>query len=308
MDIAAMDMAWPALSVADWAPTKRTLHLTAQMLGKVRLALAPHQPNFIFTALYMTPNGFTTTPMPAGLRLVELRLEISERRIEVRASDGRRQDVPFADLPSIAAVYAALLEALRAIGVEVELSPIPQEIADTTPLDRDERAPGFDVEHAGRWLSLMSATQAVFDRWRAHFFGRTGIQLWWGAFDLSLMLFTGKHVPAPNDRGYLIKYDLDAEMMNAGFYPGDDANAPFFYGYIYPQPDRCAEMRVAEGAVWSDQLREWILPYDAMRTAAQPDELLARFLDGIYNVCSSAAQWDRSQHTYVPPPLRHGRA
>jgi hypothetical protein len=303
----AMEIAWPALDVAERAPTKRTLHLIAQMLGKVRLALAPHQPNFIFTALYMTPNGFTTTAMPAGLRLVELQLDIPERRIEVRVSDGRRQDVPFADLPSIAAVYAALLEALRAFGVEVELSPIPQEIADTTPLDRDARPTEFVVEHALRWLSLMSATQAVFDRWRAHFFGRTGLQLWWGAFDLSLMLFTGKHVPAPNDRGYLIKYDLDAEMMNAGFYPGDDANAPFFYGYIYPEPAGCSEISIVEGMVWSEQLREWVLPYDTMRKALQPDELLTRFLDGIYNVCSNAARWDRSKYTYVHPPLRHGR-
>jgi hypothetical protein len=289
------------------APTKRTLHLIAQMFGKVRLALAPYQPNFIFAALYATPEGFTTSPIPVGLRLIELRLELSEPRIEVRSSDGRRRDIVFAALPTIAAVYVALLEALHDLDVTVTLYPVPQEVSDTTPLDRDERPPAFVMEHARRWLTLMSATQAIFDRWRAHFFGRTAIALWWGAFDFSLMLFTGKHVPAPLDRGYLIRYDLDAEMMNAGFYPGDDANAPFYYGYIYPEPAGCSEMAVADGARWSEQFREWILPYEQMRRAARPDEVLLRFLDGIYGICSNAAKWQRSQYTYVPPPLRHGR-
>lgn len=302
-----METAWPALDLAQWAPTKRTLHLIAQMLGKVRLALAPRQPNFIFTALYVTPRGFTTSPIPVGLQLVELRLDIFERRIEVCASDGGRRDVPFADLPSIAAVYAALLEALHALDVEVEVRPVPQEVPDTTPLDRDQRLPEFVIDDARRWLSVMSGTQAVFDRWRAHFFGRTGIQLWWGAFDLALLLFTGKHVPAPLHRGYLIKYDLDAEMMNAGFYPGDDANPAFYYGYIYPEPPECAQRRVTDAVIWSETFREWIIPYDVVRSAQQPEELLRAFLDGVYNICGDAANWDRTAHAYVPPPLRHAR-
>lgn len=302
-----METAWPPLDFAAWAPTKRTLHLIAQMFGKVRLALAPYQPNFIFTALYMTPRGFTTSPIPVGLRLLELRLDIDERRIEVCTSDGRRRDVPFADLPSIAGVYAAVLEALHALDVELELGPIPQEVPDTTPLDRDARLPAFVADDARRWLTVMSGTQAVFDRWREHFFGRTGIQLWWGAFDLALLLFTGKHVPAPLDRGYLIKYDLDAEMMNAGFYPGDDANAPFYYGYIYPEPPQCGQRRVADGVIWSESFREWIIPYDVVRNAAQPEQLLRAFLDGVYNICGDAAHWDRTAYTYAPPPLRHAR-
>lgn len=300
-----METAWPVLDPARWAPTKHTLHSIAQMFGKVRLALAPYQPNFIFTALYLTPEGFTTSPIPVGLRLVELRLDIFERRIEIGASDGRRQHVVLSDMPSIAAAYAALLRALRALDVAVELSPVPQEVADTTPLDRDERPAALVVNDARQWLAVMSGTQAIFDRWRAHFFGRSGVQLWWGAFDLAVLLFTGKHVPAPLDRGYLIKYDLDAEMMNAGFYPGDEANEPFFYGYIYPEPSGCGEIAVADGVVWSQQLREWILPYRAMRVAERPDQLLRSFLDGVYKVCGSAAGWDRSQYTYVAPPLRH---
>jgi hypothetical protein len=296
---------WPELPYADWRATKQTMHMYMQVVGKVRLALAPYQPNFIFTALYMTPQGFTTSPIPVGLKALELRLDIFGRRIEIGTSDGRREQIAPADMPSIATVYAALMEALRALDVPVELSPVPQEVADTTPLDRDEHPPALIVDDARRWLAVMSATQAIFDRWRSHFFGRSGVQLWWGAFDLAVLLFTGKHVPPPLDRGYLLKYDLDSEMMNAGFYPGDDANEAFFYGYVYPEPRGCSEIAIADGVVWSEQLREWILPYRAMRAAERPGELLRNFLDGVYTVCSSAAGWDRSQYTYVPPPLRH---
>jgi Family of unknown function (DUF5996) len=299
---------WPQFRYADWAPTKRTLHLVSQMFGKVRLALAPPQPNFIFTALYITPSGFTTTAIPLGMRLIELRLDVFAGRIDVLSSDGRRSHVAFAGLPSIAAVYRTLLEALKELEVDVTLSPIPQELADLTPLDRDERPLEWNADDARAWLTVMSSVQGVFDRWRADFFGRSGVQLWWGAFDLALLLFNGKHVPPPLDRGYLIKYDLDAEMMNAGLYPGDDANEPFFYGYIYPQPAECSTIPIrAEGARWSDAFGEWVLPYEVVRCAPQPEKLLSTLLSSIYDVCGQAARWNRAEFTYVPPPLRHAR-
>ena len=262
----------------------------------------------MFTALYLTPSGFTTSAIPVGLRLIELRLDLFAPRIEVLSSDGRHSAVALGELPTIAATYAALLAALKSLGVDVTLSPIPQEIPDLTPFDRDERPLVFEPNHAQAWLTAVSSTQAVFDRWRDQFFGRAGVQLWWGAFDLSLLLFTGKHVAPPLDRGYLFKYDLDAEMLSAGLYPGDDANEAFFYGYIYPQPDDCAAIPLrAEGAKWSAAMGEWILPYDTVRRAAQPEELLRMFLGSIYDTCGRAANWNTAELTYVPPPLRHAR-
>jgi hypothetical protein len=299
--------AWPALQYAKWAPTKHTLHLVAQMLGKVRLALAPYQPNFIFSALYVTPRGFTTTAIPIGFRLIELRLDALEQRIELVSSDGGHRAVAFSELPNVAATYEALRAALRDLDVDVTISPIPQEIADVTPLDRDDRPMVWRAEDVRAWLTVTCSAQTVFDRWRGRFFGRSGLQLWWGGLDLSLLLFTGKHVDPPTDRGYLFKYDLDAEMMSAGFYPGDDSSEAFFYAYIYPEPDACSEIPVgAEGVQWSTQFREWILPYDYVRTNSNPEELLRKYLDAIYSVCGSAAGWDERQFTYIPPPLRHG--
>jgi hypothetical protein len=202
-------------------------------------------------------------------------------------------------------VFAALHAALARLGVDVTLSPVPQEVPDRTPMDTDERPAAFVAGDAQRWLAAMVAIGNVFDRWRAHFFGRSGIQLWWGAFDFALVLFNGNKVAAPTDRGYLIKYDLDAEMMNVGFYPGDAANAPTFYGYIYPQPPQCHTLPVAPaGASWSDAAGEWLLPYDTVRASADPAATLTAFLDTIYGLCGSASGWDHERLRYVAPPLR----
>ncbi len=296
---------WPALDFASWAPTKRSLHLYAQMLGKLRLALAPHQPNFLFTSLALTTRGFTTGVMPYGLRSVQLSVDVFAVEMILESSDGRMLRIALAQPRTIAQVFADLCAGLEALGVAVMLSPIPQEIADLTPLDADDRPAVFEPLDAQRWLAVMSATNAVFDRWRAHFFGRMGIQLWWGAFDFALLLFNGKHVAAPADRGYLFKYDLDAEMMNVGFYPGDVANPANFYGYIYPQPPACDTIAIAPGAAtWSNALGEWILPYEALRTMHDPEAALTSFLDVIYRVCAESSGWNREALTYAPPPLR----
>ncbi len=155
-----------------------------------------------------------------------------------------------------------------------------------------------------RWFRAATATAGVFDEWRAHFFGRTGIQVWWGALDVSLLLFSGKHVAPPTDRGYIMKYDLDAEMMAAGLYYGDETTAPFFYGYIVPQPPGAETLPIAPaGASWSDAIKEWVLPYDAVRNAADPAAELRAFLDAIYAQCVSAAGWDRAALSYAAPKL-----
>jgi len=300
--------AWPPLDIASWAPTKKSLHLYAQMLGKLRLALAPHQPNFLFTSLALTPRGFTTGTMPNTVRSLRAEVDVFAPEMILESSDGLVRRIPLAQPRTVAQVFAELHAALAALDVSVTLSPIPQEVADVTPLDADDRPAVFVPSDAQRWLAVVTATGAVFDRWRAHFFGRTGIQLWWGAFDFALLLFSGKHVDAPSDRGYLIKYDLDAEMMNVGFYPGDDTHPANFYGYIYPQPVACATIPISpSSAAWSDELNEWILPYEAVRTAADPEGTLTAFLDAIYGTCASVEGWPREQFTYTPPPLRRAR-
>jgi hypothetical protein len=271
------------------------------MLGKLRVALSPSQPNWMFTALLMTARGVTTGPLPWRERSVQASLDVFSSEISVELSDGQSRRIALVPARTIAGIYADLLAALKALGIDVKLSPIPQEVADVTPLDTDRRPAAYDPASVGRWFHAVTATTATFEAWRSHFFGRSGIQLWWGALDVALLLFNGKHVPAPTDRGYLLRYDLDAEMMNVGLYPGDDKTAPFFYGYIFPQPENAAQLPIAPGASWSDQSKEWVLPYEAVRTAADPAAALYAFLDSIYALCTTVAGWDRAALSYDAP-------
>jgi hypothetical protein len=293
---------WPDLDIAAWAPTKKSLHLYTQMLGKLRVALSPAQPNWMFTALLLTARGVTTGPLPWRERSVHASLDVFSSELVVELSNGASQRVALVPARTIADVYAGFLAALTALDVEVTLSPIPQELADVTPLDTDRRPAAYDPIAAQRWFSAATATAGTFEAWRSHFFGRSGIQLWWGAFDVALLLFNGKHVPPPVDRGYLLRYDLDAEMMNVGLYPGDDKTAPFFYGYIFPQPENAAQLPIAPaGASWSDQIKEWVLPYEVVRGAPKPAVMLNAFLDSIYALCTTVGGWDRAALSYDAP-------
>lgn len=296
---------WPPLDASSWAPTRRSLHLYAQMLGKLRLALSPHQPNFLFTALALTPRGFTTGVIPYDGRAIAVSVDVFSVEMTVESSDGARRSIALSEPCTVAHVFSELHGALAAAGVAVSLSPIPQEMADRTPLDVDLRPAVFDALDARRWHGALISIGGALDRWRSHFAGRMGVYLWWGALDLSLLLFSGEQIEAPRDRGYLLKYDLDAEMMNVGFYPGDAASPPIFYGYIVPQPDGCEALPILPAAAtWSNQANEWILPYEAVRSSTNPEGMLASFLDSIYSACSYAAGWERERFRYIPPPLR----
>jgi hypothetical protein len=294
---------WPDIDVAGWAPTKRSLHLYAQMLGKLRLVLSPPQPNWMFTRLHLTARGLTTGAMPWNDTCVEGQLDVFSSELIVRRSTGAESRVGLVPARPVAEVYAALLAALTEVGVVCSISCVPQELPDTTPFDRDTRSAEYDPAAVRRWFAAATTTAGVFDRWRAHFFGRSGIQVWWGAFDLAMILFNGRHVPPPTDRGYLMKYDLDAELMNCGLYLGDERTPAFFYGYIFPQPPSAEAFAMAPAAVtWSTALNEWILPYDAVRASAAPEVAITAFLDSLYARCVGEGGWDRERLSYVAPP------
>jgi hypothetical protein len=297
--------AWAALDVSEWSGTKRSIHLYAQMLGKIRLALSPPQPNWMFTALYLSARGLTTGFIPYGLTSFEVTLDVFESSIAVARSNGESISVNLLPVRTVAEIYADLSAALGGLGIPCVISPIPQEIPDTTPLDEDRRPSAYDPAAVLRWFRAATATATVFESWRARFFGRSGIQVWWGAFDVALMLFSGKRTTPPTDRGYLMKYDLDAELMNVGLYLGDERNPPFFYGYIFPQPAGVEKLSIPPQASWSPQLGEWVLPYEGVRASNDPVATLQAFIDSIYAMCFSAAGWDPGAYTYDAPKHAH---
>lgn len=299
---------WPALPYEEWAPTKKTLHMCTQMIGKARLALASPQPQWLHTCLYLSPRGFSTGPMPEGARTISMGIDLFEPSVWLRASDGRAASVPLAGGRCVAEVWSGFNQALDELDLPLDMWEKPQEVPDTTPFSLNTHDCTFVPEQAQRFHRVLSTINGVFEEFRSEFFGRTGVQFWWGSFDLGVLLFTGKKLIAPEDRGYIMRYDLDAEHMNAGFWPGDDASpAAGFYGYLVPQPPGCAAASVEpEHAGWVEAMGEWMMPYEAVRSCPDPRGALLDFLRSVYRVAYTEGGWDDRafEYTRPAPPTR----
>jgi Family of unknown function (DUF5996) len=295
--------AWPTLPYAEWAATKKTLHLCAQMLGKVRLALAPPQPEWLHTCLYLDPRGFTTGAMPHGTRIVSMGIDVFDSVLWLRASDGRSHAFPVGPDGCVDQIWADFQAALRALSVEVDLWEKPQEMADFTLFSKNTDACVLDLEHGRRFHRLLASIAGVFEEFRSPFFGRSGVQFWWGTFDLAVLLFTGKQVTPPEDLGYIMRYDLDAQHMNAGFWPGDDANPEAaFYAYLAPRPPGCALAAIEPAHCnWVEAMGEWILPYDKVQTSEDPRREVLTFLESVYRFAVADGGWDAEAHRYTQP-------
>ena len=294
---------WPTLPYEEWAATKKTLQMYTQMAGKVRLALAPVQAEWLASCLYMTARGLTTGPMPYGDLAVELAFDFYDHTLSVLVSDGRVRAIPLGPARTVAAFYRNLVDAFADLGLKVEIWSKPQELDDTTPFEKNEHDCSYDAGQVLRWFTVMSAVNNVFDEWRSRFFGRTGLQFWWGAFDLGVLRFTGKHIDPPQDRGYIMRYDLDAEFMNAGFWPGDEKSPePVFYAYLNPQPRGCELASIdPSSAAWVETMGEWILPYEEVRASPDPRKTLTGFLDCIYGLAGELGGWDLADFEYAKP-------
>jgi len=295
--------AWPALPYEEWAPTKKTLQMCAQMIGKARLSLALPQPEWLHTCLYLDGRGFTTGAMPFEERLVSMGIDVYDGCIWIEVSDGRRETINIVPDRYIASIWFDFSRTLADLGIGVDIWEKPQEVSDTTVFSKNTGACKLDLDHAQRFYRLLGTIDGVLEEFRSQFFGRSGVQLWWGAFDLSVLFFNGRHMQAPDDKGYIMRYDLDAEHMNAGFWPGDD-NAPQagFYAYLVPRPDGCELAPIEpEHAGWVEAMGEWMMSYEAVRTSEDPRQAVLDFLHSVYSVAITEGNWDAAQYEYVRP-------
>jgi hypothetical protein len=299
---------WPALPYKEWASTKKTLHMCVQMLGKARLALAPPQPQWLHSCLYLSPRGLDTGPIPDGARTVSMEIDLLEPALWLRTSDGRTASVALADGRCVAEIWAEFKQAQDQVDLHLDMWEKPQELSDTTLFSENTHDCTIVPEQAQRFHRLLSSINSVFEEFRSEFFGRTGVQFWWGAFDLAVLLFSGKKASPPEDRGYIMRYDLDAEHMNAGFWPGDDSSPDaVFYGYLVPLPPGCATAPIEpEHAGWAEAMGEWMMPYEAVRTCPDPRAALLAFLRSVYRVALTEGGWDGPALEYTRParPVR----
>jgi len=297
---------WPTLERGDgWAATQDYLHLLTQMIGKLRLALAPPLPEWTHAALAVTPRGLTTRTLAWQEGSVEATMDLVDGAIRVVSSDGRTHAIAIAPARPIAEIWADLGHALDDFGIDADLWDKPQERVDATPFSDDVRDRQLDLALARSWLALLTELEGLFDAWRSPFFGRSRTGFWWGGFDLTVELFNGRHAVPRDGANYLMRYDLDAEVLSLGFWPGSNKQEARFFGYIVPEPAGCPSypMDVAT-ASWSAKLGEWILPYRAVREADDRHETLRRFMDTVLRAAGDLAGWDLESFEYAVPPGR----
>ena len=291
---------WPELRLADWRDTLATLTLYTQVAGKVRLALTPKMNQWWNVVFYLTTRGLTTSPMPYGDRTLAIDFDFVDHRVVVQDSDGHVRAVPLVARP-VRDFYHALFAELAAIGVKVEITMAPQECPVTTRLCDDVQHASYDRAAVGRFWEALRRIEPVFQQFRAGFRGKCSpVHFFWGGFDLAVTRFVGRRAPP---REAAIERDAyDEEVISLGFWPGDAWNGTseaMFYSYTVPPPDGLAAARVAPAAAgWSDTWKEFVLPYDAVRRAADPAAAILEFAQSTYDAGATLAGWDRAALAY----------
>lgn len=293
--------AWPALPLDEWRDTYETLHMWTQIVGKTRLALAPMENHWWQIPLYVTPRGLTTSAIPYGERTFEVAFDFLDHRLDVRTSDGSTRTISLAS-QSVADFYASYMTALRALGLNVRIYPVPVEVETAIPFAEDRRHASYDADAAHRCWQLLVQADRVLKRFRARFMGKASpVHFFWGSFDLAATRFSGRRAPAhpggvPHCPSYVMLEAYSRECSSCGFWPGGGPIAePVFYSYAYPEPPGYAAHPVhPKEAFYSRDMREFVLPYETVRTGAAPDEMLLEFLQSTYDAAADLAHWDRA--------------
>ena len=291
--------AWPALPVAEWSPTRDSLQLWTQVVGKVRMARTDVMSHWWNVPLYVTARGLTTTLVPAGERGFQIDFDLLGHNVDVLVTDGSRRTIRLMPMP-VADFYRQLMGVLDELGLATPVWTMPVEIPGAIPFDVDHTHVAYDAAQATRFWQALVQMDRVLEQFRARFLGKVSpVHLFWGALDLAVTRFSGRPAPphpggAPNCGPHVMHEAYSHEVSSAGYWPGPDGEG-VFYSYAYPEPPgfRDADPGVAE-ATYDEALGEFILPYGVVRTANDPDAVLLHFLQATYEAAADAARWDRT--------------
>jgi uncharacterized protein DUF5996 len=292
---------WPELPYAAWKDARDTLHLWTQAVGKIRMALSPWLNHSWHVALYVTVRGLTTSPIPWRTGSFQIDFDFIDHVLWLRTSEGHFRQVMLKPM-SVAEFYQALMIALRELGIDVRITTMPCEIADCIPFEQDTRHAAYDADFANRFWRVLLAASDVFARFRTGFLGKASpVHFFWGSFDLAVTRFSGRLAPrhpggVPHLPDTVAQEAYSHEESSAGFWPGGGGPIDYaaFYSYAYPAPEGFAAAKVKPAqAFFSKELGEFLLPYDAVRTARDPDAALMEFLQSTYDAAADLAKWDR---------------
>lgn len=295
------DEVWPSLPLEAWSDTHATLHLWTQIVGKIRLAQSPWVNHSWHVTLYVTPRGLTTSAIPYGARGFRIDFDFIGHELSIQASDGAAARLPL-EPQSVATFYRRVMEQMRRLDLHVKIHRKPNEVPEAIPFDEDETHAAYDREYAQRFWRILLQADRVFKRFRARFIGKCSpVHFFWGAPDLAVTRFSGRRAPQhpggiPNLPDWVTQEAYSHEVSSCGFWAGGGAVPyPAFYSYAYPEPDRFSRAPVQpDAAFYSTDLREFILPYDAVRRSESPEDTLLGFLQTTYEAAADLAAWDRS--------------
>ena len=291
--------AWPTLRLQEWQETYATLHLWTQIVGKVRLALTPWLNHSWHVALYVNARGLTTSLIPFEGRGFEIQFDFVEHVLAVQTTDGTGARLALRP-QSVAEFHDRVMAALGKLGIAVAISDLPCEIAGAIPFPADHEHAAYDAEYANRfWRALLQADR-VFKQFRTGFLGKCSpVHFFWGSFDLAVTRFSGRRAPkfngiVPGVATKVMEEAYSHEVSSAGFWPGGRGVEASFYSYAYPSTRAFQVTKVQpEGAHYDDTLGEFLLPYETVRSARNPDAVLLEFLTSTYAAAAGSSGWDR---------------
>jgi len=291
---------WPVLPLAEWKDTYDTLHRWTQILGKIRLAFTSPVNHWWNSTLYITPRGLTTSSMYYDdARPLQIDFDFISHLLLIVTADNLTKSIALRPC-SVAEFYHDTMAALKSLGMPVTIWTTPVEVPDRTPFEQDTKHKSYDPDYAQRFWRILSQANRVFSKFRSSFIGKVSpVHFFWGAFDLAVTRFSGRKAPshpgAPYCAHFVMAEAYSHEVSSCGFWPGGGPiNEPVFYAYSYPEPPGFKEYSIQpKEAFYHTEMREFLLPYDVVRTANSPDEVLLAFLQSTYEAAATCAKWDR---------------
>jgi len=301
---------WPPLPFAEWKDTAETLHMWTQIVGKIRLTLSPWTNHSWHVTLYVTSRGLTTSPIPHGSHSFDIQFDFIDHQLFIDKNDGGRRTIPLKP-QSVAEFYGTVMKTLSDLELPVTIHTVPNEIEHAIPFDQDEEHRSYDREYANRFWRVLMQSDRVFKEFRSRFCGKCSpVHFFWGSFDLAVTRFSGRPAPphpggVPHLPDAITREAYSQEVSSLGFWPGNAAMpTPVFYSYAYPEPPGFSEAKVQpDAAFYEPKLREFILPYDAVRNTEKPDQILLDFAQSAYDTASQLGKWDRAVLEEKKPAL-----
>lgn len=289
---------FPEIPLDAWRPTKNTLHLYAQIVGKIRLKTHPRVNHWWHVPLYVTPRGLSTRPIPHKGGNFEIEFDFQSHELQMRTSDGRQEKFALYDGLSVADFYSSVFANLVKLGIEAHIWAVPYEAPSTTPFAEDHVNKSYDKKYVERYHQVLVSVADIFEEFRGRFTGKsTPVHLFWHSFDLALTRFSGKAAPAMPEANMVTQEAYSHEVISFGFWFGDDKEgsvaAPAFYSYTAPKPEGLENESLApEKAFWTPDGAMALLMYDDVRNSAYPRQSVLDFLESSYEAGAKRAGWD----------------